>query len=133
MPSEVLYPVSIRRTRQRAARSDRIHAVYHGIPLPGPDESGHYERVGQMLATSVPQVYSRTRFVKSTRHWFHPPGRQIDLSMALPAHERTEKAAFSYGSCPEYGRPAQPPGVAMIEMSPVHGLPPQAELVVGEV
>jgi hypothetical protein len=32
----------------KAVRSDRIHAVYRGIPLPGPDESGHYEWVKRM-------------------------------------------------------------------------------------
>jgi len=46
---------SIRRTRQMAVRSDRIHAVYHGMPLPGSDESGDYDRVRRMLTPSAPQ------------------------------------------------------------------------------
>ena len=35
----------------RAVRSDRIHAVFHRIPPHGPDESGHYERVGRMFTS----------------------------------------------------------------------------------
>ena len=31
----------------RAVRSDRIHAVFGGMPRHGPDESGHDERVGR--------------------------------------------------------------------------------------
>ena len=38
----------------KAVRSDRIHAVYHGIPLHGPDESGHYELVVRMLTLGRP-------------------------------------------------------------------------------
>ena len=36
-----------------AVRTDRIHAVFHGILLHGPDESGHYERVGRTLTVAA--------------------------------------------------------------------------------
>ena len=35
-------------------RSDRTDAVSRGIPLHGPDESGHYERAGRMLGFEEP-------------------------------------------------------------------------------
>ena len=35
----------------KAVRSDRIHAVFHGLPLHGPDESGHYKLVVRMLTS----------------------------------------------------------------------------------
>ncbi len=53
--------VSIRRTRQElfVATAFMIYAVFRGIALLGPDESGHYERVGRMLTNRQPGAFRR--------------------------------------------------------------------------